>query len=507
MKRSLILLIIPLVITSFTHLWNPIGFPDLFSDEGVYIRRSLHILQGLGPQETDTYYDNPFFGQIFLAAIFSLIGYPDSMGLSSDLHSSEMLFAVPRILMGVLAVIDTYLLFKITERQYNKNLAFFASILFAVMPMSWFTRRILLESIQLPFLLSSILFALYSSKSITVLIGTNKVVSFNVILVLISGILLGISIFTKIPAFVMIPLIGFLIFRYSNKSWKIMGLWFIPVVLIPIIWPTYSIAVGQFDYWWDTIKVQTVREGVPLLNTIPVLLLIDPVLLILGAAGIILAIIKKDLFILLWGIPYFIFLVIVGWNWAPYQLFIPLIPLFCIASSTLIFDIAKRIKTKNIQKVLPWSVITVLSVFGLISTTMLISMNVTSGQFQMIKFVSSYVNDISNNESIMIVSNPIYSWIFKYVYHKDNVLNEVNDFDYEPVTTKKILFISDVESKSITPYSESLQELYNTTKQIFKINGLTDIFDTTRYPYSSMLENYESMDETEVRVCTLKCMH
>jgi hypothetical protein len=51
-SRPIFLLIIPLALSAFTHLWNPIGFPDLFSDEGVYMRRSLHVLEGLGPQET-----------------------------------------------------------------------------------------------------------------------------------------------------------------------------------------------------------------------------------------------------------------------------------------------------------------------------------------------------------------------------------------------------------------------------------------------------------------------
>ena len=68
---------------------------------------------------------------------------------------------VPRILMGVLAVIDTFLIYKICERRYNRNIALIASILFAVMPMSWFVRRILLESIQLPFILLSVLIATY----------------------------------------------------------------------------------------------------------------------------------------------------------------------------------------------------------------------------------------------------------------------------------------------------------------------------------------------------------
>src|ERR1041384_7057680 len=62
--------------------------------------------------------------------------------------------------MGILAVADVFLLFRITEYRYGRNVAIIASVLFAVMPFTWLTRRIFLESIQLPFILTSILLIL-----------------------------------------------------------------------------------------------------------------------------------------------------------------------------------------------------------------------------------------------------------------------------------------------------------------------------------------------------------
>ena len=506
--KTISFLMIPLALSAFTHLWNPIGFPDFFSDEGVYLRRSIHVLEGLGPQETETYYDHPFFGQIFLACILFIIGYPGFLSSSFDIHSIEMLFTVPRILMGLLALIDTFLIFKITEKQYSYKVAIIASVLFAVMPMSWFTRRILLENIQLPFLLSSILFAIYSKRSI-VTMNKNKKINRELILVLLSGIFLGLSIFTKIPAFMMIPLIAFLVMKYT-KNRKNMVFWIIPVLLIPNIWPLYSMFVGQFGYWLDAIKLQSTREGVPLLSTIPVLFHIDPVLMIIGAIGLIIAIIKKDLFILLYAIPNFVFIGLIGWNWAPYQLFITLIPLFCISGSVLIFDISNRIKIRNMDRLLPWAIVTTIGIFGLVSTLMLITTNITGGQIQAIKFVLDYLKDnVDETKSTMLVSNPIYSWIFIYPYQMNNltVLIEVNDFDYETVKTNTILFISDVESEGIRTYSQRLQSLYGTTTQVFKVNGIADRFDTTRYPFTSIVVNYESLDPTEVRVCISTCVH
>ena len=77
-----------------------------------------------------------------------------------DIYSIEMLHLAPRLPMGALAVVDTFLIYKIAERRYNnRNIVFMTAILFAAMPMSWLVRRILLDSLILPFLLFLILFA------------------------------------------------------------------------------------------------------------------------------------------------------------------------------------------------------------------------------------------------------------------------------------------------------------------------------------------------------------
>ena len=66
------------------------------------------------------------------------MSYPDSLNPRlHDIYSIEILHLVPRLLMGILAVVDTFLIYKIAERRYNnRNIAFIAAVLFAVMPMS-----------------------------------------------------------------------------------------------------------------------------------------------------------------------------------------------------------------------------------------------------------------------------------------------------------------------------------------------------------------------------------
>ena len=60
-------LAIPLVLSGFTHLWNPLGFPSIHIDETHYMRRAMLVMKNLGPYDPYYQYDHPFFGQIFLS--------------------------------------------------------------------------------------------------------------------------------------------------------------------------------------------------------------------------------------------------------------------------------------------------------------------------------------------------------------------------------------------------------------------------------------------------------
>lgn len=145
--NRLILLSIPLVLSFFVHLWNPLGFPSPDFDEGIYMRRAMHVIEGQGPQELEdsfALYDHPYFGQLFLAATLAITGYPESLNpMPTNIHSIEIHYLIPKILMALLAVIDTFLLYKIAERRYNNvRIALIGSILFAIMPISWLLRDI-----------------------------------------------------------------------------------------------------------------------------------------------------------------------------------------------------------------------------------------------------------------------------------------------------------------------------------------------------------------------------
>jgi hypothetical protein len=489
---SMLLVMIPLALSAYTHLWNPAGFPNLFYDEGVYMRRAMHVMEGLGPQEA-YYYDHPFFGQLFLGAILKLVGYPQLLNPSSAVDSIRLLYEVPRILMGILAIIDTFLIYKISERLYNRNVALLASILFAVMPSTWFNRMILLDSILLPFLLLSILLAVYMTRIKTSKRGSR---TYHILLV-ISGVCLGTAIFTKIPAFTMIPLVAFIIYRNSGRNIKALGIWFIPVILIPLIWPAQSIAAGAFSSWTNDVLWQINRENAGLPWIVFLLAIIDPFIFVVGLAGLAYAILRRDYFILLWSMPFILFLGLMGYT--NFFYWIPMQPALYIGAAKLIIDMIRKFK-KIRDAPLTIAVFASIIVLGLASTTLLIVTDVSSAQLESAAYTVSYFEGNSNEikENLTVISNPVYSCIFQYVFDKNNVLSDYRDMLYSPVNTSKndILLIDDPRFKLDlgNENSQLVQNLTSGTNTIATFKGNVTNFDLGLYPYTSMIENYEGSD-------------
>jgi hypothetical protein len=504
--KSALLVGVPLVLASFTHLWNPIGFPSIYVDEAHYMRRAMNVLHGLGPQESENVfhhpYDHPYFGQIFLS-ILGVVGYPSS---SNDIES---LYMFPRILMGILAVVDTFLIYKIAEYHYNRKVAFIASLLFAVMPMGWFIRRIWLESIQLPLILLSILFVVRPTK--------------NVLAVLISGCFLGLAIFTKLPAFTMIPLVGYLVYSYNQKNWKTLGIWVIPVISISLVWPAYAIYLNQFDLWYQDVFWQASRtaEGDTVSQVLVDLFKIDPVLLVLGTAGLSLSIFKRDLFLFLWILPYLIFSYVVVH--ASYWYFIPLLPPLCIGAARLIVITTNLIRKKNVQQVLSFGIVAAIGIFGLINTTILITTNVTSSYFKAAEFIAQSlpVHNGTNSNKVLVtggVGLATFTWIPAYVLgmnHDFRMLHILFSDDFIPTEATKALFVVDRPFYNTMTALMNIQrsydlgsllrilKIYNTTKTTATFTGNADTYDTNIYPYFSMKFNNQltpsGPDRIEVR--------
>jgi hypothetical protein len=469
-------------------------------DEGVYLKRSMRELAGLGPQDPDnrfdhsqesnSSYDHPYFGQVLLAGIFALIGYPDSKD-SADSNSIEYYFAVPRVIMGIFSIIDTFLIFRICERRYNLTIAVAAAILFALMPMSWLTRRIVLDSLQLPFVLLSILLLVemgYRSKNAA-------------LLCVFSGVCMGLSVFTKIPAIMLLPLGLYLIYgalpqQNKNSKLKFIAIWLLPTILIPAIWPVYAIINDQFDEWLRGISWQGTQrqaEGRSLSDTLINFLEADPVLFILGLAAIAFCSIRRDFLPIIWITPYFALLYLVGWV-THFHLILALPP-FCIAIGILMERIPRLLNLKK-STLVTTVVLGAIAIFGLVISTMLITTNVTWTQLQAAHSVENYTTQftkegVRQNDKVTIIAEPIYSWLFKYVFDNPYTFSHLRDT--RQIGAAKVVLVIDMVYNTITSGSEGenksqvdrLQKIYNNTNTIALFKS--DWSDKRgAYPYTGM---------------------
>jgi Dolichyl-phosphate-mannose-protein mannosyltransferase len=454
-----------------------------------------------------------------------MIGYPSSLNPIPTIQSIEMLYTVPRVLMGLFAVVDTFLLYKIAEFRYDRRVAFIASILFAVMPITWFLRRVYLDSILMPFLLSSILFALYATKwrkdsdnNGSNLQSNKNVINQNrniVITAILSGILLGISIYTKMPALTLIPLVGFLIYS-SNKKFKTLGVWFIPVIAVPLLWPAYAISVGQFGEWMNGVFWQaTQREEIGITKAMNLMFLMDPVLIVLSAIGIIYAGIKRDLFILLWVIPFVVFAFLTHWIY--FFHFILLLPVFCIAAALLIINLSKRImkgRKERYETTLAFSIVLGIGIFGFISSTILITNNFTQSDAIAVAFLLAYTNNkifhdtpYSNQNGNIgdatIITSSEYSWILKYVFGDERILYPR---DTHKIQTQKIILVNDenyryvINEREIENKSQikRLQNIYNNTNPVAIITQNSEL-NLKNYPYKTNLQSCSLNTPLEIR--------
>ena len=99
-----------------------------------------------------------------------------------------------------------------------------------------------------------------------------------------------------------------------------------------------------------------------------------------------------------------------------YWYFIPLLPAFCIGAARLIAVITNLVRRKVVQKFLTFGIILAIGIFGLISTTLLITSDVTSSYFKAAEFiVQSLPTRNGYNYNQVLVTGGVglasYTWI------------------------------------------------------------------------------------------------
>jgi hypothetical protein len=486
-----------LSVSCFLHLWNLDGFPSIYRDEDHYLRKAMYILEGKGFQEgsndlisiPSNKYDHPYFGQIFISSYLWLVGYPQSLNLSTDINSISSIYHIPRILMGLLAVLDTYLIYKIGQIRYNRNIGLLSAAIFAVVPMTWLLRRIWLEPIQLPFILSSLLFAIYLNKQSTNDIISKYFFQKKLLLSIFSGIFLGISIFTKLPAFTFIPLVACLIFSKGKKNLKYLAIWSIPVILIPLIWPANAIYLGELGDWFKDLFWQSERSNAGIVGTFQKLFIIDPIFITISFVSIGFAAIKKDFFIILGVMPFMIFSYFIGY--VSYWHLIPVIPFLSLSLSLMIFDLAKRFFQTRYNTLFQFIFILSIIIPSFIISTNLIISTTDDFHFRVISAISREVenfnqdninnfefniSDQSDNGKLTILGTNYWLWIPKYIFDKGENFYK-NYFIANDIKTDNIMLVAGENFiKTMTRENNSkanvmgLREIYSQSDVIFKLD-------------------------------------
>ncbi|MBI1663219.1 MAG: glycosyltransferase family 39 protein [Nitrosopumilus sp.] len=457
-----VLLFCILILSGYIHLYNPVGFPDIFFDEGIYMRRAMNVAETGNPQE-GYFYDHPYFGQLVLGALAKLAGFPQTVE-----QSLEMSYLVPRLLMGVFAVFDTFLIYKIAEKKFGKKTAAIATIIFAVMPMTWLLRRILLDTILLPFLLSSIYLAIHSKDS-----------KHPGLMIFGSSVCLGLSIFTKITAITMIPFVGYLIYT-NTKSLQRLTAWLVPMFGIPMIWPAIASYFNQLDLFFRDVLWQAGRGSGGFFPTTILLFLIDPIVIVLSFLAFAYAIYKRNLFLIFWSAPFLLFVNTIGFF--QYFHFILIMPVMCIAIAFMLNDKISAIKNLKLQNYTHMATILFFAVFGTFATMTVINTDMSSAQFEVIEFTLANFDDTDAT----LLAGPVYTWIISDVYGKQNVYPDYRLILFQNSTTTDTMLIADPHFMHDIGRGPQLQNAYSDLNTIKEYYGNSHQYDYHNYPFTSL---------------------
>jgi hypothetical protein len=201
--------------------------------------------------------------------------------------------------------------------------------------------------------------------------------------------------------------------------------------------------------------------------------------------------------VFLWIIPYLILLHLIGH--VAYWHLVPILAPLCIGAARLIMALittANRYTLGRMKPLLFPSIILVIGSFGLISSSTLISSNVTASYFQIVAFLANYLpsnNLTPNDNTVTLVGGrwlPGFSWILTYIF--DNDIDFKKFYTNSNVKTGKVLLIVDndfrrfLSSGEHNSNIETAQAIYNNTKKIAEFKDEPNYYQSKNYPYNAM---------------------
>jgi hypothetical protein len=192
----------------------------------------------------------------------------------------------------------------------------------------------------------------------------------------------------------------------------------------------------------------------------------------------------------------------------------PLIPAFCIAASRFLVEIIDKtriiIKKTKLQQILPFAIISGIIIFGLVSTTMLLTTNVNSTVYKALAVIVQKLpnkDDTNYTSPVTLVGAPTYFWLPRYAYDKDFV--DKTYYSGSPLKTQSFIVVADrgyMASKSgnaistedinpTRPPNQLLQDLLDNSHTIATLlpDDITK-YNVKNYPYSNIRQNPESRE-------------
>ncbi len=138
--------------------------------------------------------------------------------------------------------------------------------------------------------------------------------------------------------------------------------------------------------------------------------------------------------------------------------------------SARLIELSKKIPPKKIQRATPFFIIIIVGIFGLITTTVLITTNSNISYFKAAAFLTQYLQDINrinaSNDKITVISDPFYLWIPQYVFHLKH--EYVPFYMLISIKTEKVAFIIDrnfLDGLAANEIFKKFYDLYAAKKQ------------------------------------------
>ncbi len=289
-RWAIVALAATVALAVFTHFFNLVGFPSMGPDEGNLVRQAIQTRATGNVYAPGTpLYGAPFFGWYFLAILFAIAGFPPAT-MGADIGSFYNFYFVARAIVAALAVVDTLLLYFVGRRLLRgEGYGLVAAAIFAVAPTSvWYFRLPLLQVLMVPWLLLALHFALVARDN------SNPLWTIPSALAFAAAVLTWFPSLLFIAAFVL--LFGLAVARDRSTTAPLRSLltWTCLAIVAILAWVVYAATNNLLPYLaggagWAPGPVAGLDMG----KLLGYLLSLDPLLSVLGFAGIALAVVRR----------------------------------------------------------------------------------------------------------------------------------------------------------------------------------------------------------------------